>query len=67
MDGSELNECAEALTKGNMAHECWRGPIVVMRQPGVADDPMVYEDVKAEDLGIAVDYLLWYLSGKRGV
>lgn len=46
-----------------MGHD-WRGPIVVVRQPGTAVDPLVHEDVRAGDLRVAIDYFVWY--GREG-
>lgn len=59
IDGSTPNECVRGTTKGEMGHD-WRGPLVVMRQPGTRVDPLVYEDVRAGDLRVAVDYFLAY-------
>lgn len=42
-----------------MLHD-WRGPMVVQRQRGTSMEPQFYENVKAEDLRVAVDYLLEY-------
>lgn len=45
-----------------MAHD-WRGPIVVMRQPGNVRDLGFYEgyeDMMAADLRVAVDYFISY-------
>lgn len=59
IDGSTPNVCVRETTRGKMAHD-WRGPIVVMRQPGTAVDPLVYEDMTAADLRVAVDYFVAY-------
>ncbi len=59
IDGSKSNSCVMEITKGKMTHD-WRGPIVVMRQPGTEIDPRFYEDVTAAELGIVVDYFLSY-------
>jgi hypothetical protein len=61
-DGSAPNVCVRYTTKGQLRHD-WRGPIVVMRQPGTAIDPLFYEDIKAGDLRVAVDYFLSYGRG----
>lgn len=59
VDGSTSNVCVRHTTQGQMTHD-WRGPIVVMRKPGTAVDPLFYEDMKAGDLRIAIDYFLSY-------
>jgi hypothetical protein len=59
IDGSKSNSCVIEITKGKMTHD-WRGPIVVLRQPGTEIDPRFYEDVTAADLRIVVDYFLSY-------
>jgi len=59
IDGSTSNACVRQTTRGKMTHD-WRGPIVVMRQPGTATDPLVYEDMTAADLRVAVDYFVAY-------
>jgi hypothetical protein len=58
-DGSAPNVCVRYTTKGQLRHD-WRGPIVVMRQPGTAIDPLFYEDIKAGDLRVAVEYFLLF-------
>jgi len=62
IDGSTPNICVRQTTRGKMTHD-WRGPIVVMRQPGTAIDPIFYEDISAADLRVAVDYFLSYGRG----
>ena len=62
IDGSTPNVCVRHTTKGRMTHD-WRGPIVVMRQPGTAVDPLFYEDIRASDLRVAIDYFLSYGRG----
>jgi hypothetical protein len=62
IDGSKPNSCVMEITKGKMTHD-WRGPIVVLRQPGTAMDPRFYEDVTAADLRIVVDYFVSYGRG----
>ncbi|OCL02932.1 hypothetical protein AOQ84DRAFT_164543 [Glonium stellatum] len=59
IDGSTPNVCVRHTTKGQMTHD-WRGPIVVTRQPGTAIDPLFYEDIKAGDFRVAIDYFLSY-------
>jgi hypothetical protein len=59
VDGSKSNACVQNITKGQMIHD-WSGPIVVMRQPGTAIDPLVYEDIRPGDLRVAVDNFLSY-------
>ena len=59
IDGSKPNSCVMEITKGKMTHD-WRGPILVMRQPGTEIDPDFYEDVTAAELRIVVDYFLSY-------
>ncbi|KAK0103241.1 hypothetical protein ONS95_005275 [Cadophora gregata] len=59
IDGSTPNVCVRQTTKGEMTHD-WRGPIVVLRQPGLGIDPLFYDDVRADDLRVAVDYFLYY-------
>ena len=61
IDGSTPNVCVLHTTKGRMTHD-WRGPIVVMRQPGTAVDPLFYEDIRARDFRVVVDYFLSYGS-----
>jgi hypothetical protein len=34
--------------------------MVVMRQPGTDIDPLFYEDIRAGDLRVAIDYFLSY-------
>jgi hypothetical protein len=63
MDGSKRNQCVAEMTRGAMAHD-WRGPIVMMRQPGTATDPRFYSDIILADLRTAVDYFLAYNSGR---
>jgi hypothetical protein len=62
IDGSTPNVCIRQTTRGKMAHD-WRGPIVVMRQPGTAMDPRLYEDIRGGDFRVAVDYFLSYGKG----
>lgn len=62
VDGSTSNVCVRHTTKGQTPHD-WRGPIVVMRQPGTAIDPLFYEDITAGDLRVAVDYFFSYGRG----
>ena len=62
IDGSTPNVCVRHTTKGQMTHD-WRGPIVVMRQPGTAIDPLFYEDIRAGDFRVAIDYFLSYGRG----
>jgi hypothetical protein len=62
IDGSTPNVCVRQTTRGQMTHD-WRGPIVAMRQPGTAIDPLFYEDIKAADLRVAIDYFLAYGRG----
>lgn len=59
IDGSSPNVCVQHTTRGKMTHD-WRGPIVVMHQPGTSSDPLVYEDILAGDLRIAIDYFVSY-------
>jgi len=59
IDGSTPNVCVRHITKERMRHD-WRGPIVIMRQPGTAVDPLSYEDIRAGDFRVAVDYFLSY-------
>ena len=59
IDGSTPNACVRQTTGGKMTHD-WRGPIVVMRQPSTVIDPRFYEDIRAADLRVAVDYFLSY-------
>jgi hypothetical protein len=62
IDGSTSNVCVRHTTRGQMTHD-WRGPIVAMRQPGTATDPLIHEDIRAADLRVAVDYFLSYGKG----
>lgn len=62
IDGSMPNVSVRHTTKGQMTHD-WRGPIVVMRQPDMGD-PLFYEDIRASDFRVAIDY---YLSYGRGL
>ncbi|KAH0556756.1 hypothetical protein GP486_005453 [Trichoglossum hirsutum] len=59
VDGSKKNICIEELTRGKMLHD-WRGPIVILSEPGTAIDPRIYQDITLSDLRIAVDYFLTY-------
>lgn len=59
IDGSTSNVCVQHTTRGRMTHD-WRGPIVAMRQPGTAIDPLIFEDIRAADLRVAIDYFLSY-------
>jgi hypothetical protein len=59
IDGSTSNVCVQQITEIQKMHD-WRGPIVVMRQPGTTMNHSVYEDIQAGDLRVAVDYLLSY-------
>jgi hypothetical protein len=59
IDGSTPNVCIRYTTKERMTHD-WRGPIVVMRQPGTAVDPLCYEDISAGDFRVVIDYFLSY-------
>ncbi|KAH6613186.1 hypothetical protein C7974DRAFT_405322 [Boeremia exigua] len=59
IDGSSSNVCVQHTTKGRMTYD-WNGPIVVMRQPSTAVDPLFYEDVRAGDFRVAVDYFSNY-------
>jgi hypothetical protein len=59
IDGSTPNVCVRHTTKGQMTHD-WRGPIVVMRQPDMGVDPLFYEDIRASDFRVAIDYFLSY-------
>jgi hypothetical protein len=59
IDGSTPNVSVQHTTKGRMTHD-WRGPIVVMRQPGITIDPLVYEDIRAGDFRVVIDYFLSY-------
>lgn len=59
VDGSTPNLCVRYTIKGRMTHD-WRGPIVVMYQPAIGVDPLFYEDVRAGDFRVAIDYFLSY-------
>ncbi|ESZ89559.1 hypothetical protein SBOR_10055 [Sclerotinia borealis F-4128] len=59
IDGSTPNGCVQHTTKGQTIHD-WRGPILVMRQPGTAIDPLFYKDITAGDFRVAIDYFLSY-------
>jgi hypothetical protein len=59
-DGSTPNICVQHTTEGQTRYD-WRGPFVVMRRPSTAmNNHLVYEDTKAGDLRVAVDYFLSY-------
>ncbi|KAH7416906.1 hypothetical protein BKA64DRAFT_591508 [Cadophora sp. MPI-SDFR-AT-0126] len=62
INGSTPNICVRHTTKGQTTH-VWKGPIVVMRQSGTAIDPLFYEDIRAGDFRVAVDYFLSYGRG----
>ncbi|KAH6667820.1 hypothetical protein B0J14DRAFT_172959 [Halenospora varia] len=62
IDGSTPNVCVLHTTKGQTTH-VWRGPIVVMRQPGTTIDPLFYEDIRASDFRVAIGYFLSYGRG----
>lgn len=59
IDGSTPNVCVRHTTKGRMTND-WRGPIVVLRQPGTAIDPLFYEDISASDFRVVNDYFLFF-------
>jgi hypothetical protein len=59
IDGSTSNGCIRHATNERATHD-WRGPVVVMRRPGTAIDPLFYEDVGAGDFRVVVDYFLSY-------
>ena len=54
-DGSKTNQSIVHVTRGAMVHD-WRGPIVVLHQPGTYLDLPCYEDVTIADFRHAVDY-----------
>jgi hypothetical protein len=58
IDGSTSNGCVRHATN-ELTHD-WRGPVVGMRRPGTAIDPLFYEDVSAGDFRVVVDYFLSY-------
>ena len=62
IDGSKPNVCVRHTTKGKLMCE-WKGPIIVMRQPNTKVDPLIYENVLAGDLRVAVDY--FYAYGRK--
>jgi hypothetical protein len=41
IDGSRTNTCVSTLVKGG-GHFDWRGPLIVLGQPGTAFDPLVH-------------------------
>jgi hypothetical protein len=59
IDGSTPNASIRHTTKERTIHD-WRGPLVVMRRPGTAIDPLFYEDISAGDFRIVIDYFLSY-------
>jgi hypothetical protein len=58
-DGSEPNKSIIASTMGAVVHT-WNGPFVIMRQPTINVDPLVFVDVTLGDLRSAVDYFSAY-------
>lgn len=58
-DGSRQNESILNTTKGECVHT-WKGPGVVMRQPGTAVDPLRYGDVQIADLTHCINYFATY-------
>lgn len=59
IDGSRTNACASALVKDGGRFD-WRGPLIVLGQPGTALDPLIYRDIVPINLRLAVDYLRSY-------
>jgi hypothetical protein len=59
IDGSRTNACVSALVKGSGRFN-WRGPLIVLGQPGTAFDPLIHRDIVPMDLRLAVDYLRSY-------
>lgn len=59
LDGSTTNACVRKMTKGRARHD-WRGPLFVFSQGGTDRDPYIYQDIKAGDLRIVIDYFLAY-------
>jgi hypothetical protein len=59
IDGSRTNTCVSALVKGGGRFD-WRGPLIVLGQPGTALDPLIHRDIVPMDLRLAVDYLRSY-------
>jgi hypothetical protein len=65
VDGiSTGNKCVNRLTKGKKGMD-WRGPVVVLGQPGTALYPLLYQDVTARDFRVAVDFLGGYNGYER--
>jgi hypothetical protein len=59
IDGSRKNACVSALIKGGGRFD-WRGPLIVLGQPGTAFDPLIHRDIVPTDFRLAVDYLRSY-------
>lgn len=59
MDGSSTNASGLRSTQARLVSE-WKGPIVVMRQPSMKIDPLVYEDMTLADLRIVIDSFISY-------
>lgn len=59
VDGSRKNACVSSLVKGSGRFD-WRGPLIVLGQPGTALDPLIHRDIVPMDLRLAVDYFRSY-------
>ncbi|KAI9724269.1 MAG: hypothetical protein M1828_003693 [Chrysothrix sp. TS-e1954] len=46
---------------GESSHD-WRGPLVIMRQPGIDHDPLPYHHAEMSDLTAACDYFGTYME-----
>jgi hypothetical protein len=59
MDGSRTNTCVNALVKDTKQFD-WKGPLIVLGQPGTALDPLIHRDIVPMDVRLAIDYLRSY-------
>ncbi|PVH77783.1 hypothetical protein DL98DRAFT_534543 [Cadophora sp. DSE1049] len=62
VDGSARNQSVVHMLKGKNRHD-WKGPIIIVSQPGTKIDPVFYQDVTPPSLRLAVDFLRCYGSG----
>ena len=57
-DGSSTNTSVQRFV--GLTKHSWRGPMIMMRQPGIDVDPRTYIDAAISDLTITCDYLSDY-------
>lgn len=72
IDGSISKQSVIAVTRDRLNHD-WRGPILVLSEPGLAIDPRFFQDITLQDFRHAVDYFLTcdtrgtFLPGIKGI